>query len=1133
MNLGNFGVGLRVWRTKLVLVFVFLLCFVQIENSTGSLSNAWCNIKTSLGHQCEINLPPKFSYVKSEAVVSTLPPPVEPLVVSATEQIPAQNDFFVEKNINYTTNNKTVAAQTLENVDNNVAYNNLLNLLIFELIKLTTSKESQTNAISSDLFYKQVDRIYDSIGDVSDNIDGSGISASYVDTALAELDDSFTTDILTVTGNTSVVGNLAIGGELQDSTSSGGDEGMVLLSTGVGTQWVATSSLGISGGGGGTSTFLALTDTPSSFTANRLMFTNSGGTTLTDSANLVFDGTNLGLGTASPTSRLDITGTATSSAVISLRDPIGNIAMEIRAGTSTLLNTFLGVDAGRVNSSGNNNTGVGNRSLYTNATGTANTATGYRSLYTNTSGSSNSAFGTQALYLNTTGGFNTAIGRYSLYNNATGSSNTAIGSDALYSNTSGTLNTAIGRFSMNSNITGSNNTATGYQALYSNLTGTSNVANGHQALYNNTASHNVGLGLQALYSNISGADNTVIGYKAGYSVTSANNTLLGYQAGYNLTTGTNNIAIGFDIDLASSTRSNQLNIGNLIFGTGVDGTGTTLSSGNIGIGTSTPSSKLTVIGDTYIANNLSFDSTNRDSGIIFAGDNMLMHSSGKEMPDATGIIIPMYLYPSDIYNNTDYNNVIDLKKRYHNVPLYVVLNPSDGPGAVVDGNFTAAIKRLKGAGAIVLGYVPTDYTVSISVNDAKTDVDTWRTLYPETDGIFIDEMTNTASTTAQDYYTELTRYIHGKGFYPSIGNPGAGTVGEYFASSTADVIVIHETGSYPSETTLKGDYGGGYADFDYNKRAGLVYNSPSFEVASTTLLKKYLGLIYVTDDTLANPWDTVSPYLENLFELLSTENNRYFADLSIDGNLGIGTTTPSAKLTITQSSDMATGGFWLSASDNTDFRSQYMDTSGVLSFYGGDAAGTLNTATLNAAGEWTNASDVAYKENIKKLSYGLESVLALQPRSYDIKNTDNHRIGFIAQEVEQVIPEVVSGEEGKKGISYGNLVAVAIKAIQELAEKVSNFANIFRSDRIETNTLCVGNTCVTENELQELMNQSSLPPANVSPSTENQVEEEPTPDESTNEDYSDNAIKVIVPVAPPETEEQVEVQPEESSPVTL
>jgi len=58
----------------------------------------------------------------------------------------------------------------------------------------------------------------------------------------------------------------------------------------------------------------------------------------------------------------------------------------------------------------------------------------------------------------------------------------------------------------------------------------------------------------------------------------------------------NNLIIGYDIDAPSATGSNQLNIGNLIYGTSIDGTGTTKSSGNIGIGDSSPEAKLKVNG---------------------------------------------------------------------------------------------------------------------------------------------------------------------------------------------------------------------------------------------------------------------------------------------------------------------------------------------------------------------------------------------------------------------------------------------------------------------------------------------------------------------------------------------------------
>jgi hypothetical protein len=80
-----------------------------------------------------------------------------------------------------------------------------------------------------------------------------------------------------------------------------------------------------------------------------------------------------------------------------------------------------------------------------------------------------------------------------------------------------------------------------------------------------------------------------VGSYALYNLTTGNYNLgLGYKAGENLTSGSGNVIIGYDIDAPSATASNQLNIGNLIFGTGLDGRNATLSSGNVGIGTTAP-----------------------------------------------------------------------------------------------------------------------------------------------------------------------------------------------------------------------------------------------------------------------------------------------------------------------------------------------------------------------------------------------------------------------------------------------------------------------------------------------------------------------------------------------------------------
>ena len=58
-----------------------------------------------------------------------------------------------------------------------------------------------------------------------------------------------------------------------------------------------------------------------------------------------------------------------------------------------------------------------------------------------------------------------------------------------------------------------------------------------------------------------------------------------------------NIIIGDSISFPSATDSNQLNIGNIIYGTDINGTGNTISAGNIGIGTQAPSEKLEVVGN--------------------------------------------------------------------------------------------------------------------------------------------------------------------------------------------------------------------------------------------------------------------------------------------------------------------------------------------------------------------------------------------------------------------------------------------------------------------------------------------------------------------------------------------------------
>jgi len=106
-----------------------------------------------------------------------------------------------------------------------------------------------------------------------------------------------------------------------------------------------------------------------------------------------------------------------------------------------------------------------------------------------------------------------------------------------------------------------------------------------------------------------------------------------------------------------------------------------------------------------------------------------------------------------------------------------------------------------------------------------------------------------------------------------------------------------------------------------------------------------------------------------------------------------------------------------------------------------------NITAFGTSAGFTTLSDIKYKEDITQISESLDRVLELRPTSFVWKSTNKKDIGFIAQEVEEVIPEVVYTD--KKGImgapdtknfktiSYPKLIPLLVDSIQELNKKIS------------------------------------------------------------------------------------------------
>lgn len=99
----------------------------------------------------------------------------------------------------------------------------------------------------------------------------------------------------------------------------------------------------------------------------------------------------------------------------------------------------------------------------------------------------------------------------------------------------------------------------------------------------------------------------------------------------------------------------------------------------------------------------------------------------------------------------------------------------------------------------------------------------------------------------------------------------------------------------------------------------------------------------------------------------------------------------------------------------------------------GDFAGNKITAI-----DFDSTSDAQLKENVHTIEDALSIVSELRGVRFDWKESKKESIGVIAQEVEQIVPEVVStnSETGYKSVSYGNLVGLLIEAVKELKSEI-------------------------------------------------------------------------------------------------
>ena len=214
--------------------------------------------------------------------------------------------------------------------------------------------------------------------------------------------------------------------------------------------------------------------------------------------------------------------------------------------------------------------------------------------------------------------------------------------------------------------------------------------------------------------------------------------------------------------------------------------------------------------------------------------------------------------------------------------------------------------------------------------------------------------------------------------------------------------------------------------------------------------------------------------------------------LDNSGRLGIGTTSPSAPLTVSGNISLgnraSSGTSYIGKlrEDNGGISNSYgigfvnsdINGAGYINFYTTQVGGSGDTRmTITGSGNvgigttspqsgyrlhvvdsvyvggnvsasaYTTLSDYDLKDEIQNISYGINEVMQMQPVKYTYKSNGSTQLGFIAQDLGVITPEVVSFED-KMSVYYNALIPILTKAIQEqqalikaLEQRIINLEN--------------------------------------------------------------------------------------------
>ena len=553
--------------------------------------------------------------------------------------------------------------------------------------------------------------------------------------------------------------------------------------------------------------------------------------------------------------------------------------------------------------------------------------------------------------------------------------------------------------------TGQNNTLIGVDAGRSITTASGNTMLGNQAGYNNIADENVFGGYQAGYLNTVGERNTFLGKQAGYSnVSGEDNTFFGNTAGYS-NTGSRNTFLGDESGYSNTSGNDNTFIGVV--------SGYQISTGyrNTGVGHDAlraynrdSSAEDNAWGNTVFGSQAGFALSDGIRNTLigtYAGYDMGFGHFNTMIGTRAG----------ENTENADYNTFVGMLAGRDN-------NRQNGETTANRNTYlgvAAGASNRVGSDNVVLG--------------AFADFMQWTATDEEKYDDFSGSWNVAANVPNAPYMYEVNRV----------------TVLGGYAVGGADEVVVVGHSAQATENATGGSIVVGVNAVVSHANSVVIGNNASSHGDNTVVL----------GNDATELWSAYS----DVKTTLGAENYR-FKDAFVKTTNVIAATDSDAALTLTADNGEDNGDSWqVKAADNGD-----------LSF-NNNASGNYveqmkiaNNGDLIISGDLTLASDERLKKDIKPISNGLEIVQQLQGKSYRWKEhlgrSNDRQYGFIAQEVEAVIPELIRNDKyGIKSVNYVEVTPFLIAAMKELTAE---------SQSIEQETVLL------EKEIEQLAQHAGL-----------------------------------------------------------